>query len=124
MPPGNPDALDQAAASISRAAAGVGDLATATHQVTTGIVADAEWTGQAADACTAFTSGLTRGVGKMQAPLGRIPAVIGAYAAALRGAQARVAACQGYTAQAGPGVMLDPATLTALENDAAAALGR
>jgi hypothetical protein len=122
MPPGDPEALDQAAASIGRVAAGVGDLATATHQVTAGIVADAEWTGQAADACTAFTSGLTRGVGNIHAPLARIPTVIGGYAAALRGAQTRVAAYQGYANQAGPGVMTDPATLTGLESDAGAAL--
>jgi hypothetical protein len=122
MPLGNPDALDQAAAGVGRVAAGAGDLATATHRVTTGIVADAEWTGQAADACTAFTSGLTRGVGNMQAPLARIPAVIGGYADVLRGAQARVAAYQGYAAQAGPGVMLSPAALAALESDAGAAL--
>lgn len=122
MPPGNPDALDQAAAGIGRAAVGAGGLATATHQVTTAVVADAEWTGQAADACTAFTSGLTRGVGKMQAPLARIPAVIGAYAGALRAAQTRVRTYQGYTAQGGPGVMLDTATLAGLENDAGAAL--
>lgn len=96
MPPGDPAALEDAAAAIGRYAVGVGDLAAATHRTMTGIAVGAEWTGAAADAYEAWTGGLVRGVGAMEEPLARVPGAIAGYAAALRTAQNRVGDYQDY----------------------------
>jgi uncharacterized protein YukE len=99
MPAGDPAALEAAAAALGRYAGQVGDLAGATHRSTTGIAADGDWTGGAADAYTAYTGGLVTGVAGMEQPLGRVPAAVAGYAAALRAAQARVGAYQSYARQ-------------------------
>ena len=99
MPGGDPAALEAAAAALGRYASQVGNLASATHRSTTGIAADGDWTGGAANAYAAYTGGLASGVAGMEQPLGRIPAAVAGYAAALRTAQARVGAYQSYANQ-------------------------
>jgi uncharacterized protein YukE len=90
MPPGDPAAIEDAAAAIGRYAVQVGDLAAATHRTMTGVVAGGEWTGSAVDAYTVWTRGLVRGVAGMEEPFAQVPRAVAGYAAALRTAQARV----------------------------------
>lgn len=99
MPAGDPAALEESAAEVGRYASQVGDLAAATRKSVTGITADGDWTGSAASAFTAYTGGLSSGVAGMEQPLGRVPAAVAGYAAALRTAQARVDAYQSYASQ-------------------------
>ena len=92
MPGGDPVALEQLAAQLETAAAGVGRLAVSTHKVTTDVREASHWTGSAADAYTAFTGNLSTGVGTMQAPLVRIATAVRNYAGYLRAAQQSVSA--------------------------------
>lgn len=55
MPGGDPGLLEALAARLEVAAAGTGDLGTGTRRVTASICSGAGWTGDAADAYTAFT---------------------------------------------------------------------
>jgi len=92
MPGGDPGFLEQLAAQLEAIAEGSGNLGASTRQATTAIRSDAEWTGDAADAYTAFTGGLAQGVVATQAPLSRIAAAVRGYAGFLRTAQQKVAA--------------------------------
>jgi uncharacterized protein YukE len=92
MPGGDPGLLEQLAAQLEAIAEGSGNLGASTHQATTAIRSDAEWTGDAADAYTAFTGNLAQGVVATQAPLSRIAEAVRGYAGFLRTAQDKVAA--------------------------------
>lgn len=91
MPGGDPAALEQLAAQLETAAGGAGNLADGTHQATTAIRSSAQWSGDAADAYTAFTGNLASGVAATQQPLARIAAAVRTYAGSLRDAQQKVA---------------------------------
>jgi hypothetical protein len=90
-PGGDPDLLEQLATQLEIAARGTGTLADSTCRVTTGIRVSARWDGAAADAYTAFTGNLTRGIGAAAPPLSRIAAAVRGYAGYLRTAQQQVA---------------------------------
>lgn len=92
MPGGDPAALEQLAAQLEAAAAGVDNLAASTRQVTANVRDSADWTGDAADAYTAFTGNLTAGVGTTQSPLTQIASAVRDYAGYLRVAQEKVSA--------------------------------
>jgi len=92
MPGGDPGLLEQLAAQLEAIAEGSGNLGASTRQATTAIRSDAEWTGDAADAYTAFTGNLAQGVLATQAPLSRIAGAVRGYAGFLRTAQQKVAA--------------------------------
>jgi uncharacterized protein YukE len=97
MPGGDPGALELQAARLEVAAAGVGDLSVTTGKVTGSIRSGAHWTGDAADAFTAFTGDLSQGASAAQAPLSRIASAVRDYAGYLRTAQQKVAAYQSAT---------------------------
>ncbi len=92
MPGGDPGLLEQLATQLEAIAEGSANLGISTRQATTAIRSDAEWTGDAADAYTAFTGDLAQGVVATQAPLSRIAGAVRGYAGFLRTAQQRVAA--------------------------------
>ena len=92
MPAGDPGVLEELAARLDAAARGSADLGAGTRQVTASIRSAADWTGDAADAYTAFTGDLSRGAAAAAPPLARIAAAIGDYAGYLRAAQQNVAA--------------------------------
>lgn len=94
MPDGDPEALELMAARLEVAAAGVADLGNSTRQVTGSIRSGADWTGDAANAFTAFTEDLSRGAVAVQAPLSRIALTVRDYAGYLRTAQRQVTAYQ------------------------------
>jgi uncharacterized protein YukE len=87
MPGGDPGFLEQLASQLQAIAEGTGDLGAGTRQVAASIRSDAEWTGDAADAYSAFTGSLAQGVGAAQAPLSRIALAVRDYAGSLRTAQ-------------------------------------
>jgi uncharacterized protein YukE len=91
MPGGDPGLLEQLAAQLGAAAAGTAKLGSSTRQVTTSILSGADWTGDAADAYTAFAGNLTQGVDAAEAPLSRIALAVRDYAGYLRTAQEKVA---------------------------------
>jgi uncharacterized protein YukE len=97
MPGGDPEALELMAARLEVAAAGVADLGNSTRQVIGSIRSGADWTGDAADAFTAFTGDLSRGAVAVQAPLSRIALTVRDYAGYLRTAQQEVTAYQSAT---------------------------
>jgi uncharacterized protein YukE len=94
VPGGDPEALELLAARLEVAAAGVADLGSSTRQVTGSIRSGADWTGDAADAFTAFTGDLSRGAVAVQTPLSRIALAVRDYAGYLRAAQQQVTAYQ------------------------------
>jgi uncharacterized protein YukE len=95
MPAGDPAALEQLAAALEAAAAGAGNLAAATGQVTADVRDRADWTGDAADAYSSFTANLTTGVGATRSPLTLIASAVRDYAGCLRVAQEKVTAYSG-----------------------------
>jgi uncharacterized protein YukE len=94
MPAGDPAALELQAARLEVAAAGVGDLGIGTRQVAGSIRSGARWTGDAANAFSAFTGNLSQGAAAAQAPLSRIASAVRDYAGYLRTAQQEVTAYQ------------------------------
>lgn len=92
MPGGDPGLLEQLSAQLEAIAEASGNLGTSTRQTAAAIRSDAEWTGDAADAYTTFTSNLAQGAVATQAPLSRIAAALRGYAGFLRTAQQKVAA--------------------------------
>jgi uncharacterized protein YukE len=92
MPGGDPGLLEQLAARLEAIAEGTADLGASTRQVTNSIRSGAAWTGDAADAYTAFTGNLTQGVAAAPAPLSKIALAVREYAECLRMAQEKVAA--------------------------------
>jgi uncharacterized protein YukE len=92
MPGGDPGLLEQLSAQLEAIAEASGNLGTSTRQTAAAIRSDAEWTGDAADAYTTFTSNLGQGAVATQAPLSRIAAALRGYAGFLRTAQQKVAA--------------------------------
>ena len=91
MPSGDPDVLERLAAQLETAADGAKALGSSTGQVATSIRSGAEWTGDAADAYTAFTGNLSESATASEAPMSRIAAAIRDYAGYLRTAQQKVA---------------------------------
>jgi uncharacterized protein YukE len=98
MPGGHPRLLEQLAARLEAIAEGTADLGASTRKVTASIRSDAAWTGDAADAYTAFTDNLAQGVAAAPAPLSKIALAVRDYAGCLQTAQEKVAA---YTFAAG-----------------------
>jgi uncharacterized protein YukE len=94
MPGGDPEALEAQAARLEVAATGVADLSDGARQVTGSIRSSALWTGDAADAFSAFTGDLSQRAAAAQAPLSRIALAVRDYAGYLRAAQQKVAAYQ------------------------------
>lgn len=92
MPGGDPGLLEQLSAQLEAIAEGTGSLGASTRQATAAIRSDAEWTGDAADAYTAFSGNLADGVVAAQAALLRIAQALRGYASFLRAAQQNVAA--------------------------------
>jgi uncharacterized protein YukE len=90
QPAGDPGELYRLADQLAGAAGKVGDLSASTRQVTGRIRYQADWTGDAADAYTAFTTGAASGIGRAEAPLGQIAGAVRDYAASLEAAQQRV----------------------------------
>lgn len=97
MPGGDPGLLEQLAARLEAIAEGTASLGASTRQVTDSIRLSAAWTGNAADAYTAFTGNLAQGVAATPAPLSKIALAVRDYADCLRTAQEKVAA---YTSAA------------------------
>jgi uncharacterized protein YukE len=97
MPGGDPRLLEQLAARLEAIAEGTADLGANTHKVTASIRSDAAWTGDAANAYTAFTGNLAQGVAAAPAPLSKIALAVRDYAGCLQTAQEKVAA---YTSAA------------------------
>jgi uncharacterized protein YukE len=91
MPGGEPGILEQLAARLEAIAQGTAELGASTRQVTASIRSDAAWTGDAADAYTAFTGNLAQGVAAAPAPLSKIALAVRDYAGCLRTAQKEVA---------------------------------
>jgi uncharacterized protein YukE len=92
MPGGNPTILEQLAARLEAAAAGIGNLGGDTRRVAASVRSGANWTGDAADAYTSFTGNLGQGVAAVEAPLSRMASAVRTYAGYLRAAQQTVAA--------------------------------
>jgi uncharacterized protein YukE len=92
MPGGDPGLLEQLAARLEAIADGTADLGVNTRQVTASIRSESAWTGDAADAYTAFTGNLAQGVAAAPAPLSKIALAVREYAGCLRIAQEKVAA--------------------------------
>lgn len=97
LPGGDPVLLEQLAARLEAIAHGTADLGASTRQVTASIRSEAAWTGDAADAYTAFTGNLAQGVATTPAPLSKIALAVRDYAGCLQMAQEKVAA---YTSAA------------------------
>ena len=92
LPGGDPDLLEQLADSLTQQAGQSGGLAVTTAGVTSQIRRGAQWTGQAADAYTGFTTAMSRGLGRAEEPLADIASAVRGYAGYLRIAQQRTAA--------------------------------
>ena len=97
MPGGDPRVLEQLAAGLEAIAEGTADLGGSTRKITASIQSDAAWTGDAADAYTAFTGNLAQGVAAAPAPLSKIALAVRDYAGCLQTAQEKVEA---YTSAA------------------------
>jgi uncharacterized protein YukE len=95
MPAGDPAALEQLASQLEVAAHGAASLGEGTGEVTAQVRSAAQWTGDAADAYTAFTGNLATGATRTGVPLGQIAAAVREYAVTLRTAQNKVT---GYAA--------------------------
>jgi uncharacterized protein YukE len=87
VPGGDPAALEQLAQRLESASRGAGDVGASTREVTTAVRANADWTGDAADAYSDFTLNLSEGAGAAEEPLLRIAAAVRDYAGSLRYAQ-------------------------------------
>lgn len=92
MPGGDPGLLEQLASRLEAVATGASDLGASTRRVTTSIRSGAQWTGDAADAYTAFTGNLSQGATAVGARLSRIALAVRDYVGYLRTAQQKVAA--------------------------------
>ncbi len=90
MPGGDPRLLEQLAARLEAIAEGTADLGASTRKVTASIQSDAAWTGDAADAYTAFVGNLAQGVAAAPAPLYKIALAVRDYAGCLQTAQEKV----------------------------------
>jgi uncharacterized protein YukE len=99
MPAGDPAALEEAAGSLRRYASQIATLSESTRSTTGRIATKAEWTGDSADAYTAFTGSLASGIGGMEHPLRSVPGAVAGYAAALRDAQSKVGDYESFTQQ-------------------------
>lgn len=89
-PAGDSDQIEQFAAQLVLASADTGHVASNVRQQTEQIREDARWTGDAADAYTGFTAGLSRSVSALEPPLAQAAPPLQDYAAALRNAQQQV----------------------------------
>jgi uncharacterized protein YukE len=132
-PGGDPDQIDQFAAQLAKAGTSTQDATTSISRQTAQVKEQAQWNGDAADAYTGFTTGLSRSVGALGPPLSQAAAPLHEFAATLRVAQQRVDAYSAAystaypllaeaTSPAGQGAPLVDARLAGLYNDAQAAL--
>jgi uncharacterized protein YukE len=133
-PGGDPDQVDQFAAQLAKVGGSTGDVAASIGQQTVQVKEQAQWTGDAADAYTGFTSGLARSVGALEHPLTQASAPLQDFARTLRTAQQRVDAyAAAYSSvyplgqaaassSSGPGFPLVDSQLVGLYNDAQSAL--
>jgi uncharacterized protein YukE len=92
MPGGDPAALEQFAARLQAAAQGSGDIGASTRQVTESIRSGANWTGDAADSYTEFTTNLSQGPIAAEEPLSQIASAVRNYAGVLQTAQQKMQA--------------------------------
>jgi uncharacterized protein YukE len=92
MPGGDPSALEELAAKLQAAAQGAGDIGASTRQLTSSIRSGANWTGDAADSYTDFTTNLSQGPIDAEQPLSQIASAVRNYAGVLRTAQEKVQA--------------------------------
>jgi uncharacterized protein YukE len=124
MPAGDPDALERLADQLDRTASGVDSLTSDTVRTTADIKTNADWTGDAADGYTAFTSDLAQGTGATPHPLTQISSAVRSYAGTLRDTQQKVSAYSSAAETAN--VTRDPADIASAEaigDDASTALG-
>jgi uncharacterized protein YukE len=89
-PAGDPDQIEGFAAQLTKAGSRTGEVATSIRQQSAAIRERAQWTGDATDAYTGFTTGLSRSVSALEPPLAQTAAPLRNFAAALRTAQQRV----------------------------------
>jgi uncharacterized protein YukE len=92
MPSGSPGQLETLADALDQHASRVTDMSRATGTVTGLVRTDAEWTGQAADSYSQFTSEFSNRIGQVAPPLNQIASAARSYASALRNAQQQVTA--------------------------------
>ncbi len=100
LPGGDPALLEQLAAHLAQQASQSGDLAVTTASTASQIRSGAQWTGNAADAYTGFTTAMSRGLGRTAGPLADIATAVRGYAGVLRTAQQRAAAYDAAVQQA------------------------
>ena len=91
-PGGDPGLLEQFASQLEAAATGTAGLGATTQEVTAGVRSGAQWTGDAAEAYSAFTGNLSAGTTAAGGPLSRIASAVRDYAGYLREAQEKTAA--------------------------------
>jgi uncharacterized protein YukE len=89
-PAGDPDQIEQFAAQLVRAGASTGDVAASLRRQAAEIRDQAQWSGDAADAYTGFTTGLSRSVSALEPPLAQAATPLHDFAASLRTAQQQV----------------------------------
>lgn len=89
-PAGDPDQIEQFAAQLVEAGHDTGHVASSIRQQTEQIREDAQWIGDAAGSYTGFTSGMSRSVGALGAPLSQAATPLRDFAASLRTAQKQV----------------------------------
>lgn len=89
-PSGDPAALMALADQLDKQAGTVGDLGANTLKTTQGIQSQANWTGPAASAYTAFTTQTSQGVSGFEPPLHNVANAIRTYAGVLQKAQKSV----------------------------------
>jgi uncharacterized protein YukE len=89
-PGGDPDQIEQFAVQLAKAGGTTEAVATSISGQTAQVRQQAQWSGDAADAYTGFTSGLSRSVRALGPPLTQASAPLQDFAAALRTAQQRV----------------------------------
>ncbi len=99
MPAGDPAALEEAAGSLRRYASQITTLSESTRSTTGRIITNSDWTGESADAYTAFSTSLASGIGRMEYPLQSVPGAVAGYAAALRDAQSKVGDYESFAQQ-------------------------
>jgi hypothetical protein len=96
--PGDPGALNGAAAELERVAAAIGNLAHDVKPVAAGARQRAHWEGSAADNYTGHTERLAGQIAALDGPLHRVAGAIRTYASALSAAQGHMQAAQSKAA--------------------------
>lgn len=86
-PSGDPAALERLADELDGHAKVVGGLSSDHDSYTSLARSNAEWSGNAADAYTSFTNGVSKGVSGIPSPLNNVASAIRNYAGILRSVQ-------------------------------------